>query len=82
MVLAIVVADRGVHGHFCSSDVLYLQKTDLYLGLRTHVVYMCSFIICVDRSSKDLRDCPTFEFPLSSAASTVKKKPYCSHLEE
>ena len=47
----------GVHGHFCSSDVLYLQKTDLYLGLiETHVVYMCSFMhACVDdRSPKDV----------------------------
>ena len=45
----------GVHGHFCSSDVLYLQKTDLYLGFETHVVYICSFMhVCVDGSSTDL----------------------------
>ena len=48
--------DGEVHGHFCSSDVLYLQKTDLYLGLiETHVVYMCSFMhACVSQEAPRL----------------------------
>jgi hypothetical protein len=29
---------------FCSSDVLYLQKTDLYLGLKPTWCYMCLFM--------------------------------------
>ena len=32
---------------FCSSDVLYLQKTDLYLGLNIHVVCMLLVYACV-----------------------------------
>jgi len=51
--------DGEVHGHFCSSDVLYLQKADLYLGLKTTWLYMCSFMRAGvdDGSSRDVPDC-------------------------
>ena len=42
-------------------------------ALKYHVVYMCLFMhVCFGRSSKDLRDCSTFEFPLSKAPVTVR----------
>ena len=44
----------GVHGHFCSSDVLYLQKTDLYLGFEkprgVHVLVDASVLIEAPRT--------------------------------
>lgn len=65
MVLAIVMADRGrFMVIFCSSDVLYLQKTDLYLGLTTTwciFAHLC-MCVCVDGSSTDLSDCQRLGF--------------------
>ena len=46
--------DGGFHGLFCSADVLYLQKTDLYLGLKpTWYIYVLVYAcICVEGSCK------------------------------